>query len=148
MSLEACVRLAQNLLPHAPTADGARNVGTAIIARAGADVLIVDDAYDWLRSTRDLFGEAGFVAAVMSPSVNLSALGRAVVRVRLNGDAAPSLLSYYASTRKGHEINAQKSKRGPRTAIETMNATKLAPGYGSKKGRRPGYSRVGMEQAA
>lgn len=146
--LEACIRLTQNLLPHAPSSDGVKNVGTAIIARAGADVLIVDDAYDWLRSTHDLFGDAGFVAAVMSPSVNLSALGRAVVRVRLNASAAPSLVAYYCSTRKGHEINAQKPKRNaPRTAIETANATKLAPGYGSKKGKRPGYSRVGMEAA-
>ena len=66
---------------------------------------------------------------------------RAVVRVRL-GDR-PALLAYYVAARRARELARRPSKRI--RAIETFDAIRLTPGYGTKRGKRPGSSRAYME---
>lgn len=144
MILDACLKLAHQAIAAAPR-DGITRAGPLLIARRGPLVVAWAEAYDWLLATIPLWGEDGFVDAVLNPSAQISGMARAVVVMRLDSEGA-ELLRYYATNRKATELAATKVRR--RVTIGVDDAVKLATAYGSKRAARPGRSLNGGQSHA
>ncbi len=110
-------------------AEGISETAGHIVVRQGNSVVIVGDAYRYVRQALDIFGPAAFTAAAFGE--NGAHLGRAYVKLSLPSKKTGriKLEQFHVPVRVGFRY---EKSRMARANIDAAGAVKLAPTYGAK----------------